>query len=192
MSDAKTPPDLSMDEILATIRRIIAGDEASVRGASEGPTAPAAAAGDVEAVLELTEVIDENGVVRPPHDPLSGAAAGRVSPLAAAPAQTTPEPIAPLRAAPDARLDPGPAKAVDQRVIADAASFAASLRGGTTLRREPRLDSAPALDSRKLEEIVGEMLWPLLRSWLDDNLPLLIERLVQAEIARVVRNPGPI
>jgi cell pole-organizing protein PopZ len=32
-----------------------------------------------------------------------------------------------------------------------------------------------------------EMLRPLLKAWLDDNLPAMVERLVQAEIRRVTR-----
>jgi cell pole-organizing protein PopZ len=46
---------------------------------------------------------------------------------------------------------------------------------------------APA-NGRKLEEIVEGMLRPMLRSWLDDNLPLLVERLVREEIERVSRS----
>jgi cell pole-organizing protein PopZ len=38
-----------------------------------------------------------------------------------------------------------------------------------------------------LEDIVREMLKPMLKSWLDDNLPPLVERLVAAEIQRVAR-----
>ena len=41
--------------------------------------------------------------------------------------------------------------------------------------------------SRKLEELVEAMLRPMLRSWLDDNLPTLVERLVREEIERVSR-----
>ena len=52
MSDAKTPPDLSMDEILATIRRIIADDENA--GEAGDATQSAAAQGEEDEVLELT------------------------------------------------------------------------------------------------------------------------------------------
>lgn len=41
--------------------------------------------------------------------------------------------------------------------------------------------------ARTLEDLVKEMLRPLLRSWLDDNLPVLVERLVRQEIERVSR-----
>ena len=43
-------------------------------------------------------------------------------------------------------------------------------------------------DARTLEDLVQEMLRPLLKSWLDGNLPRLVERLVRAEIERVSRD----
>jgi uncharacterized protein len=42
-------------------------------------------------------------------------------------------------------------------------------------------------NSRTLEDLVREMLKPMLKAWLDDNLPGLVERLVRAEIERVSR-----
>jgi uncharacterized protein len=42
-------------------------------------------------------------------------------------------------------------------------------------------------NARTLEDLVKEMLRPMLKSWLDDNLPSLVERLVRAEIERVSR-----
>jgi hypothetical protein len=41
--------------------------------------------------------------------------------------------------------------------------------------------------SRTLEDLVSEMLRPLLKAWLDVNLPPLVERLVREEIERVSR-----
>jgi cell pole-organizing protein PopZ len=38
---------------------------------------------------------------------------------------------------------------------------------------------------RTLEDLVREMLRPMLRSWLDNNLPTLVERLVLVEIERI-------
>jgi uncharacterized protein len=38
-----------------------------------------------------------------------------------------------------------------------------------------------------LEEVVRETLRPMLQSWLDENLPGLVERMVQVEIERVIR-----
>lgn len=45
-------------------------------------------------------------------------------------------------------------------------------------------------NARTLEGLVREMLRPMLKVWLDDNLPGLVERLVRAEIERVSRGRG--
>jgi cell pole-organizing protein PopZ len=42
-------------------------------------------------------------------------------------------------------------------------------------------------NARTLEDLVKEMLRPMLKGWLDDNLPGLVERIVKAEIERVSR-----
>ena len=42
-------------------------------------------------------------------------------------------------------------------------------------------------NARTLEDLVKEMLRPMLKSWLDDNLPGLVERIVRSEIERVSR-----
>ncbi len=44
-----------------------------------------------------------------------------------------------------------------------------------------------AQNARTLEDLVAEMMRPMLKSWLDDNLPSLVERLVREEIERVSR-----
>jgi cell pole-organizing protein PopZ len=41
-----------------------------------------------------------------------------------------------------------------------------------------------------VEDLMKEMLRPMLKAWLDDNLPSLVERLVRAEIERVTRCRG--
>jgi cell pole-organizing protein PopZ len=45
-------------------------------------------------------------------------------------------------------------------------------------------------NSRTLEDLVREMLRPMLKAWLDDNLPAVVERMVRAEIERVSRGRG--
>jgi cell pole-organizing protein PopZ len=42
-------------------------------------------------------------------------------------------------------------------------------------------------NARTLEDLVREMLRPMLKAWLDDNLPGMVERIVRAEIERVSR-----
>ncbi|MEM8813238.1 MAG: DUF2497 domain-containing protein [Pseudomonadota bacterium] len=47
-----------------------------------------------------------------------------------------------------------------------------------------------AKNARTLEDLVQEMLRPMLKIWLDDNLPVIVERLVRQEIERVSRGGG--
>ena len=42
-------------------------------------------------------------------------------------------------------------------------------------------------NSQTLEDLVREILQPRLASWLDDNLPGLVERMVRTEIERIAR-----
>ncbi|MET7244666.1 DUF2497 domain-containing protein, partial [Methylobacterium sp. EM32] len=42
-------------------------------------------------------------------------------------------------------------------------------------------------NARTIEDLVQDMLRPMLKAWLDDNLPVMVERLVRAEIERVAR-----
>ena len=42
-------------------------------------------------------------------------------------------------------------------------------------------------NARTLEDLVKDMMRPMLKAWLDDNLPSLVERVVRAEIERVSR-----
>lgn len=48
-------------------------------------------------------------------------------------------------------------------------------------------DTILSRDPKTLEDLVQEMLRPMLKDWLDDNLPVLVERLVREEIERVSR-----
>ena len=45
-------------------------------------------------------------------------------------------------------------------------------------------------DPQMVERLTREMLRPMLKAWLDDNLPIVVERLVRAEIERVARGRG--
>ncbi|MCB8821035.1 DUF2497 domain-containing protein [Microvirga rosea] len=47
--------------------------------------------------------------------------------------------------------------------------------------------SVPSRNPQSMEDFVAGMLRPLLKDWLDENLPPLVERLVQAEIERISR-----
>ena len=53
------------------------------------------------------------------------------------------------------------------------------------------LNMALELQSSDLaERMVGELLRPMLKTWLDENLPSIVEKLVRAEIQRVARGRG--
>ncbi|MFL5205756.1 MAG: DUF2497 domain-containing protein, partial [Microvirga sp.] len=41
-----------------------------------------------------------------------------------------------------------------------------------------------------VDDLMKEMLRPMLKAWLNDNLPSLVERLVRDEIERVTRSRG--
>ncbi|MDR6953756.1 cell pole-organizing protein PopZ [Ancylobacter sp. 3268] len=50
------------------------------------------------------------------------------------------------------------------------------------------LSRTVASNTRSMEDVVTDALRPMLKSWLDENLPELVERLVRAEIERVARH----
>ena len=161
-----------MDEILATVRRIIAEDEkepgapSTGRGAGNGASKRVASglgggAADDEAgddVLELTEAINADGSTR--HLSPVGSAVRREPGWGASP-PVAPSPVAPP---PEAELQRGAAPGAEREF---------AVVGGRTI-----------------EDVVSDLLRPLLQSWLDENLPEIVERLVRAEIARVVDKSG--
>jgi cell pole-organizing protein PopZ len=57
---------------------------------------------------------------------------------------------------------------------------------GGALSREPKLKLVEGGGVRTLEDVIRELLQPILQGWLDDKLPEIIERLVRSEIARVL------
>ena len=50
-------------------------------------------------------------------------------------------------------------------------------------------DPGPAVDAngKTIEDLVKEMLRPMLKEWLDRNLPPMVERFVEREIVRLTR-----
>ena len=185
---AKSPPEPSMEEIIASISRIITDDKR--------PSDPVRPMPEEKSdVLELTEAVNEDGSVRRvtplPENPtaLSTEPAASVDPLAAvATAQNEPKPSQ-SDAAIEPRLDPG-----RERILSAATSGAAAAAFAQlgVLPRERRREGEMPLGAaeRTLEDIVREMLRPLLQGWLDEHLPGIVERLVREEIARVVGEAG--
>jgi cell pole-organizing protein PopZ len=157
MSDNKSSSEPSMDEILVSIRRILAEDEHVVTRVPPRVRANSD-------VLDLTEALNDDGTVR--HVAL-----------------VTPEAAPPVLS--DGRIEPAAPRPegaeAAPRLVSDAASEAVAASFA-------RLGSMPRRDGldRPLDDLVRETLRPLLQAWLDEHLPELVERLVRAEIARVV------
>lgn len=138
-TDGREP---TMEEILASIRRIIA-EEDHAPGA--GPASNAAP--DIE-------LLDENG------DPF---AASESELLELAQTQSTGK---------------------DDRIISDETEATASEQVSTLSSMLVRgYDGSPDT----LEGMVRELLTPMLKTWLDANLPEIVERMVAREIARITR-----
>ena len=137
---------------------------------------PAQAAAEPE-VLELT---DEMAVPTPPTPPPPRPSFQKVVPsddiefaeTAAARASHRPVFEAPVFETPTA-----PQQAILSQSTVSAVESAFNTLAHTVLSN----------NARTLEDLVKEMLRPMLKSWLDDNLPGLVERIVKAEIERVSR-----
>jgi len=212
----------SMEEILASIRRIIADDDASKSGprAAEppkpaprpAPPPPRILPEPVPPALHVSEEPAEATAADPFSEPVEeessdildlteSMAAPAFEP--APPPPPSPPPAAPASAPPqfrkiealsDVGFDEGEPKQAASRN--DAPSFQLGAEQGLLSREtSAAVDSAfNALaqtvlvqNARTLEDLVREMLRPMLKSWLDDNLPGMVERLVRAEIERVAR-----
>ena len=232
----------SMEEILASIRRIIADDEAKPAAAEKASPAPAPAAPPPAAPPAAAK---PEKTAPPPAPPK--AAAPAPAPPTPAPAATnsqddidallngldeatTAEEIRPAVPEPDPEPEPDPdvldltdemalpspspqpafrkVEPPDDLEFTEAAARAPS-RGPVFDPPPSPMDSPPILsrttvsavesafnslahtvlsnNARTLEDLVKEMLRPMLKSWLDDNLPGLVERIVKAEIERVSR-----
>jgi len=186
----------TMEEILASIRRIISEDEAPAEGAAPAPPEPepepVAAASDsptsmedqIAAIraaagvaaeeaddgdLELTQKVET-------HGDLDFVEAEPAPEPAAAEAEFD-EPLPPL----DDLVAEAPAAPADGLVSASVAAATAATFG--------RLSSGilmPA-EGRTLEDVVREMLRPMLQQWLDDNLPAIVQQAVDAEVDRISR-----
>jgi len=195
MPAEKSPSESSMEEIIASISRIIT-DEKPGTERRVGVTASGADAAPSERddIFELTQVVDEDGSVR------------RVSPWAgdaAAPARTPDGPIA-SQADSAGRIEPLPSHAdpvLEPKFGAGGERIVSAATSGTVAATFAQLGALPRERSnetelplgaieRTLEEIVRETLRPLLQVWLDSHLPGIVERLVREEIARVAGEAG--
>ena len=167
-SSAARASEPSMEEILASIRKIIADDQKALEArldggpdnaaeAAAGEDAPFPGLNDADDVLELAPPMQ----VAPPS----------VLPAPVAPV-IKPEPVAtPAAAAPAA----APQLLSDSTAQATGAAF------------QTLANAVFTQNARTMDDLVKEMLRPMLKAWLDENLPSMVERLVRAEIERVAR-----
>ena len=165
MSDTKAKPEgqaePSMEEILASIRRIISEDAEPAKEAA--PAAP------------------------PPPPPQPAAPLTMDLPPPAPPPPPPPPPASDVLELTDIVDDRSKGDGlVDDLVAATASDTLASL---ASARRRPVTDPGLLLGNGAvtLEDLVREELRPLLKAWLDQNLTPLVERLVKREIERIAR-----
>jgi cell pole-organizing protein PopZ len=213
MAQAAKSQEPSMEEILASIRRIIAEDDSEksaqrpAESASVEPNPDAAPARP-----EAERAMQEARSPSPPESPAAriGARSGSAKAARSSTVLDLTEPMAssPSRSAAPA-VDSSPASVppapVDQAVAHEAVSVTQSggaqddepggLMSSTTSAAVDSAFNALAQtvlvhNARTLEDLVREMLRPMLKVWLDDNLPGMVERLVRAEIERVSRGRG--
>lgn len=210
-----------MEEILASIRRIIADDDAKpAKGTAMAPetappakqpaaaapatppappakpaappapksaTSPAAAANSQDEIDAMLAALD--GPPKAAPKSASQPAAPDVLDLTESMTSPTPPPgPAPSFRTVDANPDvvfanrPEPPPPVPDRGLISGETVKAVDSAFNTLAH-----TVIGQNARTLEDLVREMLRPMLKSWLDDNLPGMVERIVRAEIERVSR-----
>jgi cell pole-organizing protein PopZ len=169
-----------MDDILKSIRKIISDDEARAQIAGQHATRPTARPTPDSArvtsrddVLLLTDLVEEprSQDVRPTPIPVP-----RIDPVRAA---EMPQPS----------LDPLAEGSLVGPSATGSASSAFDRLDQAVQDSAPRTNPGPIVDAggKTLEELVKETLRPMLKEWLDKNLPPLVERTVEREIARLTR-----
>lgn len=201
MTAQPKPSDPSMEDILASIRRIIADDQAKVSEAEppaedpddvfdltpemrNAPEAPAEPAAEEPAPAEEPAEFNNDDLdllfreVPPEAEPEPAPEpepAAELPPPEPEPAFV--EPVAPLQHFVPQPPPMPPAPELISNDVGAAVSGAFSQLAHTVLSQ----------NARTLDDLVQDMLRPMLKDWIDDNLPALVERLVRAEIERVAR-----
>ncbi|WP_286158958.1 DUF2497 domain-containing protein [Methylobacterium sp. Leaf456] len=188
----------SMEEILASIRRIIADDQAAKPAeVAEAPPPPPPVEDDI---LDLAEVAEP--VRKPEPVPFEMPEIDFRMPES----EPEPEPTVDFDFEPEPTFEPEPAPKPEPVFVAPPPPPRPAERIRAAVEEEvtERLVSSSTVESvgqnfqllahtvlsnnaRTLEDLVKEMLRPMLKGWLDENLPLMVERLVRAEIERVTR-----
>ena len=154
MQDPQAEP--SMEEILASIRRIISEEE---------QPAP-------EPVLDLTE--HEPAVASTDEDDIVFEAVEQAVAAAPAPAPTMTHMPAPVET---------PSAPPEPTILSTPTTHAAA---GSLARLAGSLRIADT-NGQTVEGVVRELLKPMLKEWLDKNLPAIVESRVEAELERIAR-----
>lgn len=166
-----------MEDILSSIKRIIAeeGEPTPARQRRPQRPAPAPVAARVDedkgGEADPHEVLELND---PMPQPAPNAPMSRREPVAAS------EPVSPP--ASDAR-----AGAAAEPIVSH--QTAAATRGSLDVLSRLMVKPEPASDGT-LEGLVREMLRPMLREWLDAHLPDMVETMVAREIAKITGQQG--
>ena len=163
------PNEPSMEEILSSIKRIIAEDsDAPAPAPRRTAPEPSESSPEEPDVLELTQAVDEPETMQtaePEPEPQSISAEE-------APAIAT-APVAPS-APPEKDMD----------ALLSASTAAATREALAALSRMVVKPEDAAADNT-LEGLVREMLRPMLKDWLDANLPAIVQATVDREVARI-------
>jgi hypothetical protein len=177
--------DPSMEDILASIRRILSEDESEPAASTVLSEQPAKASHDHERddVLDL----DASMIVEDPvgwSSPSEPATDGAPPPAASEP---PPSQASPMSVTEPVMTNP-PSVEHREPLVAPEVAAAAASSVGALLRRvvAGREQVAVHRGGPTIEDMVREEIRPLLKQWLDVNLPPLVERLVRAEMERVV------
>ncbi len=185
----------SMEEILASIRRIISDDSAAAEATKtasspvrEVDAAPASTLAEPAMSQEAIDALLSKSDTAGPAAVDSGVLelTDPVEPQAAATRALEATDIVfrdNEEAAPTPALVPPPALTDrhDQALMSEQTTAAVSAAFDSLA------NTFFSQNARTIEDLVGEMLRPMLKHWIDDNLPGLVERLVRAEIERVSR-----
>ncbi len=169
----------SMEEILASIRRIISDDQP----AAPEPPAPAmpvamfAPAVQVPAMQAPAPIMPAPAMQDEDEDVLDLTAPIQAK---AATAMPEPMPVAPAMVAPAPSMTEIPHMVGDHLISGTTDTMVANAFGSLA-------HTVLTQNARTIDDVVKEMLRPMLKAWLDDNLPMIVERLVRSEIERVAR-----
>lgn len=195
MSAQAKPSEPSMEEILASIRRIISDDE--TKPAEEAAAPQPEVALQPEPVVAIDDdVLDlgaEAALVAAPVPELAPVAPPAAFPDESDIAFVEEEPVAARSPEPPIQPEPQPAPVQPDpqpafAAVPDMASLLSDQASSVVTNAFGQLASTVlSNNARTLEDLVKDMLKPMLKTWLDDNLPAMVERLVRAEIERVAR-----